>query len=62
MLMHLKLDHYNLFNTQEFVSKLAVCSPVVSDMLGSGEAQEAHTSQSDVKYMSTEISNGGIDS
>lgn len=62
MLMNIRLNHYNLFTTQAFVSQLAACSDVVSDMLSSGEAQAAHISQSDVKDMYTEISHSEIES
>jgi hypothetical protein len=60
MLMHVKLDHYNLFTTQEFVSKMAECSQIVADMVSSGEVQEVHIAQSDVKDMYTEISHSEI--
>lgn len=30
MLMHVKLSHYNLFTTQEFVTKLAADSDIVA--------------------------------
>jgi hypothetical protein len=60
MLMHIKLNHYNLFTTQEFVAKLAECSEVVADMVSSGEVRTACIAQSDVKDMYTEISHAEI--
>jgi hypothetical protein len=62
MLMHAPLSHYNLFTTQEFVSRLAVDSEVVADYVSSGEVKEVCTAQSDVKDMYTEISHPDIGS
>lgn len=62
MLMHVKLSHYNLFTTQEFVAKLAADSEVVADFVSSGQVQEVCIAQSDVKDMYTEISHAEIES
>jgi hypothetical protein len=62
MLMHVKLSHYNLFTTQEFVQKLAADSQVVADCVSCGEVQEVYIAQSDVKDMYTEISHAEIES
>jgi hypothetical protein len=62
MLHNVKLTHYNLFTTQQFVSKLAEVSEIVSDMTSSGEVQEVCIAQSDVKDMYTEISHSEIQS
>lgn len=62
MLQHIKLTHYNLFTTQEFVAKLAECSDIVADMVSSGAAQQVCIAQSDVKDMYTEITHAEIES
>jgi hypothetical protein len=61
VLRNLRLTHYNLFTTQQFVQQLACISPVVADMIGTGQASGAVIAQSDVKDMYTEISHADID-
>jgi hypothetical protein len=60
MLQHIKLNHYNLFTTQEFVTKLAACSKTVADLVDSGAVKEVCIAQSDVKDMYTEITHAEI--
>jgi hypothetical protein len=61
VLMNLKLTHYNMFTTQQFVY-LDAYSGEVSSMLTSGAAQCALIAQSDVKDMYTEITHPEIES
>lgn len=62
MLMHVRLSHFNLFTTQEFVTRLAADSDVVAALVSSGEVQQVCIAQSDVKDMYTEISHAEIES
>lgn len=61
VLKNIRMTHYNLFTTQQFVAELAALSPVVADMLDTGVAGSATIAQSDVKDMYTEISHADID-
>jgi protein tyrosine phosphatase (PTP) superfamily phosphohydrolase (DUF442 family) len=61
VLMQLRVTHFNLFTTQQFVSCLTTCEDEVHRMLSSGAAQCAAISQSDVKDMYTEITHAEIE-
>lgn len=62
VLMKLRVTHFNLFTTQQFVTSLTACEEDVYSMLSSGDAQCAMISQSDVKDMYTEITHAEIKS
>jgi len=61
VLMNLKMPHYNMFTTQQFVSCLTAKTPFVEAALESGCAGGAVISQSDVKDMYAEISHHEIE-
>jgi hypothetical protein len=61
VLMNLRLNHYNLFTTQSFVTQLAACEATLQQLYRSGEVVAAQISQSDVKDMYTEITHAEIE-
>jgi hypothetical protein len=62
ILQHIKISHYNLFTTQQFVTELAQLSNVVADFCRLGHASDVVCAQSDIKDMYSEILHTAISS
>jgi hypothetical protein len=62
VLQHVKLSHFNLFTTQQFVCQLTDLATVVRGMVTAGEVCHVELVQFDVKDMYTEIQHSAIES
>lgn len=60
VLQFLKMPHFNLFTTQQFVAQLATLSPVVAEQYSLGTCTDVVCVQSDIKDMYTEIAHADI--